>query len=268
MRTFELRVKKSAKFWKVELQGDLIVTLKGKVGTPGTRMNIGANTPAEAKKEHDRLIKQKLAEGYVETTPVPAPVPPMQRALEEALVENPDDLAAHMAYADYLAEQADPAAQARGEFVRVQLALEDERTSAAERRKLRRREQALLAEHGRAWLGEDLAAFLLDGRADDLSETWRQPGGRRGEFAFARGWLDNLKVDLLTDDYGFALAQSPSVRLLRRLTVQDVWWEGRPYEWLNQSRYLRNVRVLEVGGGWGHDAAEFATRLPGWRSSS
>jgi uncharacterized protein (TIGR02996 family) len=262
MRTFELRGKKSAMFWKVELQGDLIVTLEGEAGTAGTRENIGAKDPAQAKKKYDRLIKQKLAAGYVETTPVPPPVPPMQQALEEALVEGPDDLAAHMAYADYLSDQADRASQARGEFVRVQLALEDERKSAAERKRLRQREKALLAQHGRGWLGEDLAVFLLDGRADDLSEAWWEVSGPRAEFAFARGWLDHLKIDYLTEDYGFTLAHASSARLLRRLTIQSVWWQGRPYLWLNQSPYLGNVRVLEVQGSYGIDADEFATHLP------
>jgi predicted DNA-binding WGR domain protein len=71
MRTFELRRRKPAKFWKVELQGDLIVTLQGKVGTAGTREGIRAEDPEQAKKQHDKLVKQKPAEGYAETTPVP-----------------------------------------------------------------------------------------------------------------------------------------------------------------------------------------------------
>jgi uncharacterized protein (TIGR02996 family) len=45
----------------------------------------------------------------------------LREALEAALVENPDDLAAHRAYADHLMELGDP----RGEFIQVQLALED-----------------------------------------------------------------------------------------------------------------------------------------------
>ena len=81
MRTFELRGKKAAKFWKAELQGDVILTLEGEVGTAGAREYDGAKDAAQAKKKYDRLIKQKLADGYVETTPVPPPAPPMQQAL-------------------------------------------------------------------------------------------------------------------------------------------------------------------------------------------
>ena len=46
------------------------------------------------------------------------------QALQAAVVEGPDDLAAHMALADWLSEQADPRLQARGELIRTQLALE------------------------------------------------------------------------------------------------------------------------------------------------
>ncbi len=45
----------------------------------------------------------------------------MREAFEQAIREGPDDLASHAACADWLQEQGDP----RGEFIRVQLALED-----------------------------------------------------------------------------------------------------------------------------------------------
>ena len=66
--------------------------------------------------------------------------------LEAALIANPDDLATHGAYADWLLEQGDP----RGEFIGVQIDLEDETLPAKERKKLKKREAALLKEHGRA----------------------------------------------------------------------------------------------------------------------
>ena len=60
----------------------------------------------------------------------------LRQALEKALVEDPDDRAAHAAYADHLAEQGDP----RGELIQVQLALEDEQVTGAQRRRLLKRE--------------------------------------------------------------------------------------------------------------------------------
>src|SRR3954471_625645 len=100
-----------------------------------------------------------------------APPASLRESLEQALVENPDDLASHMAYADYLTEQGDP----RGEFVRVQLALEDGSKPLAERKKLRAVEKKLLQAHAAEWLG-DLAPYLLKQRAvvDD-------PGGEEEE---------------------------------------------------------------------------------------
>ena len=65
----------------------------------------------------------------------------LRTALEEALQADPDDRAAHAAYADLLTEEGDP----RGEFVSVQLALEDEALPAARRDELKERERALLA---------------------------------------------------------------------------------------------------------------------------
>src|SRR4051812_20533682 len=79
-----------------------------------------------------------------------------REALEEALAAEPDDLGTHMAYADFLIEQGDP----RGEFVAVQLALENPTKPPEERKKLRQREKALLEKHEREWLGE-LAPLLL-----------------------------------------------------------------------------------------------------------
>src|SRR4051812_19559832 len=80
----------------------------------------------------------------------------LRRALEEALVEDPDDLAAHSAYADYLTERGDP----RGEFISVQLAPGDGARSPAGRGGPRRPERGLLEAHEREWLGE-LAPLLL-----------------------------------------------------------------------------------------------------------
>src|SRR4051794_5837247 len=89
---------------------------------------------------------------------------PMREALEQALIDNPDDVASHMAYADYLREQGDP----RGEFIQVQLALEDPARSAAERKRLKKREQELLGAHEREWLGE-LAPLLLSTPEEELA---------------------------------------------------------------------------------------------------
>src|SRR4051794_30049067 len=80
-------------------------------------------------------------------------------ALEKALNEAPDDRATLAAYADHLAEQADPKLSARGAFIQVQLALEAPGCAGRQREELERREKELLAAHQRDWLGR-MAPFL------------------------------------------------------------------------------------------------------------
>src|SRR4051812_3744989 len=94
-------------------------------------------------------MPRKRAAGDTETTPSP-----LRAGLESALVENFDDLTSHLAYADFLTEQGDPHLTARGEFIQVQLALEDPSKPEAERKKLQQQEKQLLQAHGHAWLGE------------------------------------------------------------------------------------------------------------------
>src|SRR3954452_23543247 len=84
-------------------------------------------------------------------------MPSLRQALEDALAADPDDRAAHMAYADLLSEQGDP----RGEYIQTQLALENPGLPEEARRCLRQREEELFATHGRGWLG-GLAPQLLD----------------------------------------------------------------------------------------------------------
>lgn len=86
----------------------------------------------------------------------------MREAFERSILDNPDDPGTFAAFADWLFEQGDP----RGEFMQVQLALEDERRPADERSRLRQREAELLAAHQAEWLGS-LAPFLLSGEMVD-----------------------------------------------------------------------------------------------------
>src|ERR1035438_10061962 len=94
--------------------------------------------------------------------------------LERALTADPDDLAAHAAYADWLTEQGDP----RGEFIQLQLALEDRNRVAWERPYLHSQAGELLDQHAMKWLGE-LGAFRA----------------HLYYYRFARGWLRHLEID-------------------------------------------------------------------------
>jgi uncharacterized protein (TIGR02996 family) len=151
--------------------------------------------------------------------------PSTQRAiLEAALVADPDDTAAHSAYAELLTEESDP----RGEFIRIQLALETT-PAGPDRPALEVREQALLSEHAEEWLGA-LAAYLLDSG---------------GGFRFRRGWLDEFEVPSIREDLSGALAAAPETRLLRRLAVVNPDAEGLDLVEANQTQVLASTAWFE-----------------------
>jgi uncharacterized protein (TIGR02996 family) len=267
MRTFTYTDEKSKKFWNIELKGKTFEVTFGKLGARGQTQIKSFPDEDKARKEHDKLIAEKLAKGYVETTAAKPPAAkaapaPLQQSLEEALVESPDDLAAHSAYADYLSEQGDP----RGELIQVQLALEDAGRPAKERTELQKREAELLKLHAREWLG-DLGRFLVG--------AW-SGADKPYHYQFRRGWLDLVRMLPFPDAVVAAVARSPQARLLRRLEVVydmryhpfdfDEYTEGptkaltgdekttqETYEAMTilppllASSYLTNLRVLKIG---------------------
>jgi uncharacterized protein (TIGR02996 family) len=181
-------------------------------------------------------------------------MPSLRDALEAALVEDPDDLATHRAYADYLQEQGDP----RGEFIQVQLALEDPERTAEERRQLQARELDLLAEHERTWLGI-LADELLE-PADEFE------GGtiRHHEIRFARGWLDRIDHSPIYGRFtnlGRLLAKAPESRLLRELVLE---YDEGAVEQLIGSPFLGNLRLFQLGSlkGWFSELGPPCAALP------
>ncbi len=166
-------------------------------------------------------------------------------ALESALVENPADVATHYAYADYLQEQGDP----RGEFIQLQLALEDPQRSEIERRQLQARAKELLQEHQHEWLGI-LADDLLppeEGREWPL--RWSTDYYYSTEHQFARGWLDSLTVrsadsERRPDRLGPLLCLAPEARLLRKLILEC---DDGLVEALLASPFLINLRFFQLG---------------------
>ena len=54
----------SNKFWQIELSGTSFTTTFGKIGTPGTTSLKEWPDAATAKKEHDKLVAQKVKKGY------------------------------------------------------------------------------------------------------------------------------------------------------------------------------------------------------------
>src|SRR4051794_4871612 len=127
----------------------------------------------------------------------------MRDIYEHKIAYKPDDEKAHAQYANWLTENNDP----RGEFIQLQLALEDETKPAEVRSELRMRERELLNEHRRKWLGE-LAPQLLDNRPTIEGDD------RPGLIQVRRGWPDKLGGRPLAGELGRAAGSSPPGRQL------------------------------------------------------
>lgn len=256
-RTFEYSDASAHKFWNIELTGAGFTVTYGRIGSAGQTQVKTFADEAKARKEHDKLVAEKVGKGYRETTPSATKKPlSLRESLEQALVENPADLASHMAYADYLTDEGDP----RGEFIRVQLALEDPSRSPAERKRLQEQEKALLDAHLRDWAGE-LAPYLLGENKGDSQYEWRAIDVKH---SFARGWLHTLDVNNFDVEFTRTLTRAPQSRLLRRLVLREpAYQEPGEYEAgddipedaeenpqlypLIRSPYLTNVREFVLG---------------------
>jgi len=138
-------------------------------------------------------------------------------AFLQAVLDEPDDDAPRLIYADWLEERGDP----RGEFIRVQCALERLPMGAAARRELKARERHLEAAHRRAWLGPLYRLAYLWG--------------------FRRGFAEEVAVraqDFLADaDTFFAAAP---VRLARLVNA------GRCVADLAGCEHLRRLAALHL----------------------
>lgn len=136
----------------------------------------------------------------------------MREAFEAAIIENPDDLAAYSAFADWLIESGDP----QGEFMRVQLALEDESLSKSERNKLKKAEAALLKKHRAEWLGPFAELEKNNPTVrDHYFETYPNYS-----FTFTRGHLSKIHAYRLYVKLARTLRDAPQTKLLRELEFE------------------------------------------------
>jgi uncharacterized protein (TIGR02996 family) len=255
MRTFEQ--KKTQRFWSIQRDKKKITTTYGKIGGKPTTRTTTFSELVLVLEKYQRQINEKLSAGYKETTTDDVPLMDATgRAILDALVENPDELANHLAFADWLSEQADPRHQARGEFVRLQLRLEDEALTAEQRKKLKKREKELLDADERRWLGWRLYDVLFDGGSDTwvYADTARPDGVRR----YRRGWVDRLNVPLMTDQVARTIADAPALRLLREMVIGDHLYETGTMAALASTDTLKNLRVLHVID---HDEDQDVSRL-------
>ena len=66
MRTFKYRDAKSQKFWSIELSGSSTIVRFGRIGTDGQEKTKAFGSPEEAKRAYEKIIAEKVREGYVE----------------------------------------------------------------------------------------------------------------------------------------------------------------------------------------------------------
>jgi uncharacterized protein (TIGR02996 family) len=93
-----------------------------------------------------------------------------QQSLLQGILDDPDDDAIRLIYADWLEEHDQPD---RAEFIRVQLALHQLRDAAVEAQQtLRQREKALWAKHGATWK-EELPAWARSGVTYERGFAWQ-----------------------------------------------------------------------------------------------
>jgi uncharacterized protein (TIGR02996 family) len=246
MRSFVLTRGKTTRFWNILLHKAVsgYTTSSGTTGR-GTQETVHSPDWPTAQAEVDRLVAEKVAEGYVETTDNPWNAgfdSPLRQSLESALAENSDDRASHMAYADHLIELGDP----RGEFIQVQLALEDESLPAPQRKKLKQRETALRKKHERSWLGS-MAGFWIDTLdTKDWQLGDREPHGH----TWRRGWIDSLTFHCCSPHSADAVKKrTPLLRCLRELRILSGRYDDDRfgYSTLSGAGILGNVRVFQVG---------------------
>jgi uncharacterized protein (TIGR02996 family) len=287
MRTFEYSEGTAEKFWNIEVRDNTYYVTFGKIGSKGQMQRKQFPDQAQAQAAADKLVEQKLAEGFRETTagaapPPAAAAPSLAEALEAAIIEHPEEAANYAAYADHLQEQGDP----RGEFIQVQLALEDPSRKAAQRKKLQKREQELLKAHQTEWVGEWVKLAPESTYPDGEKFTTPKAG-------FVRGVLAQVTIDELTVACARAFVAAPQTRLVRELRVGNWAYEeegtyesGRdiPEDSDDPSQYvllrwphLANLRVFQLGwtveeayGDWcgynshtaGENAYHFVRQMP------
>lgn len=169
MARYELPDGKSGKFFEITLEGNRVVTVTGVSGAYSFKSDgktlYGTNAgrqggrtykdAAAAKKAYEKAVAEKKAEGYKRVDRPDDIVEVTAAALRDASLEalvvaaSSGDAGPHLVYADWLTHRGD----ARGEWIALHHA---KRQPADNARflELKKREQALLFAHERAWLGD------------------------------------------------------------------------------------------------------------------
>src|SRR6185503_12710800 len=66
-KRFEFASGGSSKFWEITLDGSAFTVTFGRIGSAGQTQTKTFASEAVAQKEHDKLVREKVAKGYTET---------------------------------------------------------------------------------------------------------------------------------------------------------------------------------------------------------
>ncbi len=226
MPRYELSEGTSNKFWEIELEGSSFTTRYGRIGTDGQSTTKDFKSPADAKKAYDKLVQEKVNKGYElvgdegdeggdEDDDGEAVEGASNRALEAAILEDPDKVEGYLVYADWLQTQDDP----RGELMAVEAALAASPGDA----KLKARNEELLAEHAEALLG-DLA------EEEHFHPTWELGGIRAATISDPDEEYAELSGEAAAEMVS-KLFKLPAARFLRELTVGVLEDEDGQPDW-------------------------------------
>lgn len=222
MPRYEFQEGSSHKFWEITLEDRSFTTRYGKVGADGQSTVKSWSSPAEAKREYDKLVASKVKKGYelVEdegdesdegasaaagAAAKTATNPELEAAIEADL-DNPE---AYLVYGDWLQAQGDR----RGELIALQHAASA--ASGEKAKELKKSEAALLRKLKPQLLGELAKSEKV------LKLSWQ-----RGFLHAARIALDyDFEGDGMTD-LTRALLALPSARFLQELTFGLFDFEG------------------------------------------
>jgi uncharacterized protein (TIGR02996 family) len=141
-------------------------------------------------------------------------------AFLQAIIDEPDDDALRLIYADWLMEQSNP----RGEFIRLQVELTRPGLPAAMQGQYRARVRELLEANWEAWVSPLRQAIAAPPK---WAEAWLTGGFvSEGLWKFRRGFVEELQLHLTT----FAEAAERIYRLtpLRHLKVKRSFPPGLP----------------------------------------
>jgi uncharacterized protein (TIGR02996 family) len=234
MPRYEFKEGSSSKFWEITLSGSTFTTRWGRIGTEGQEKTQHFDSPAEARKEHDKLVREKEKKGYEfvgepgeEAGDAEGTEAASNPALEAAILANPDSTEAYLAYGAWLRDQGDP----RGELIALQHALAQ--ASGTEASTLKRKITSHLKAHQGLLLGE-LAEAVED---EELSLEWHL-----GFIRTARVAKKDYDSERDVPETARELLTHPSARFLRGLTIGVADFDG-------ENVYDGVIELLTEAGG-------------------